>query len=1024
MAGVGPGPGDAVSTYVNFSPWCTDAACTTFASLPIHNATQDTYYATIQAAVDAASAGDSIEIAAGTYVENVTITQSVTLAGAGEGSTTVMPAVSNANPCTGSSLCGGAASNVFLVQANDVTIHDLSVDGDNPALTSGIVRGGADLDARNGIIKNTDATYNNLEVFNVTVKNIYLRGIYSTGGTFNFHDNTVTNVQGDGYSIAIFAWGGPGTIENNTVSYANDAISANHSSGIQFLDNTITYSGSGVHTDNSGDSSGAVADLIQGNHVDCTGVSGAYGIWVFVPYVAPTVNNNTVTGCNVGLSAWGQGAAVTTQFTNNTVNGVGGGAGSVGAYITTDLISWGYSDISVVFTGNVITGFDTGLYLAGEAQSWNPVAWTDQTITATFHLNQIYDNTTPADKGATGTYAADLESNWWGSAAGPSGILGMDYDPWCTDAACTQLSDMPISQWASGATASSQYSSTSWGAIQATGAPDTNSCGDRSTAWSPRTSQSSAEWLKATYDQTVYATGLRVHETYQAGFITGIDLLEPDGTVHALSITPDSTPCTGYYELTFAETPYLVNGIVVHTAKPGYEEIDAVELTGVVGTYVPPEYNLTINQVGNGTVTTDLAAPYHAGDVVHLTAVPDSGWVFSDWSGDVTGTTSEIDVTMNGNKTVTATFIEQSAAPVSQWASGATASSQYSSTSWGAIQATGAPDTNSCGDRSTAWSPRTSQSSAEWLKATYDQTVYATGLRVHETYQAGFITGIDLLEPDGTVHALSITPDSTPCTGYYELTFAETPYLVNGIVVHTAKPGYEEIDAVELTGVVGTYVPPEYNLTINQVGNGTVTTDLAAPYHAGDVVHLTAVPDSGWVFSDWSGDVTGTTSEIDVTMNGNKTVTATFIEQSAAPVSQWASGATASSQYSSTSWGAIQATGAPDTNSCGDRSTAWSPRTSQSSAEWLKATYDQTVYATGLRVHETYQAGFITGIDLLEPDGTVHALSITPDSTPCTGYYELTFAETPYLVNGIVVHTAKPGYEEIDAVELTGVPAP
>ncbi len=67
----------------------------------------------------------------------------------------------------------------------------------------------------------------------------------------------------------------------------------------------------------------------------------------------------------------------------------------------------------------------------------------------------------------------------------------------------------------------------------------------------PKTSGAGPEWLKATYDQTVYATGLRVHETYNPGFITGIDLVEPNGTVHALSIPADTTACGGYYELTF-----------------------------------------------------------------------------------------------------------------------------------------------------------------------------------------------------------------------------------------------------------------------------------------------------------------------------------------------------------------------------------------------------------------------------------------------------------------------------------------
>ena len=151
--------------------------------------------------------------------------------------------------------------------------------------------------------------------------------------------------------------------------------------------------------------------------VNCTGKPGAYGIWTFVPYLAPTVNGNTITNCDVGLSAWGQGAAVTHQFTNNIVSG-SLAAESVGAYITTDWISWGYSDISVNFSGNTITGFETGVYLTADQQSWNPAAFTAQTINATFHLNQIHGTTNGVDMGTAGTYMADFENNWWGPASG------------------------------------------------------------------------------------------------------------------------------------------------------------------------------------------------------------------------------------------------------------------------------------------------------------------------------------------------------------------------------------------------------------------------------------------------------------------------------------------------------------------------------------------------------------------------------------------------------------------------------
>ena len=416
---------------------------------------------TIQKGIDLVDPGGTISVAAGTYIENVVVNKSLTLAGAGAGSTIVQPAVSNPNcgGAGGGSLCTGG-SNLFLVQADNVIIHDLTVDGDNPALIGGFDKGGANIDARNGIITNHAAgIYNGLEVYNVTVKNIYLRGMYaSSGGTFNFHNNTITNVQADAASIAMFAYGGgPGIMANNAVSYANDAISANHSKGIQFLNNIVTHSSSGIHTDNSGDG-GGVADLIQGNNVDCTGTPDAYGIFVFVPYVAPTVNNNTITSCAYGLSAWGTGAAVTTQFTNNTVTG-NLAPGGVGVYITTDEISWGYSDVSVNFSGNVIAGYATGVHLTADQQLWNTYPYVAKTVNATFHLNQIDGNTTGVTKGTAGTYVTDFARNWWGTvdasgvAAAASG--GVDYQPWCNAdfSRCSYYAPGTISMQTSGSPA-------------------------------------------------------------------------------------------------------------------------------------------------------------------------------------------------------------------------------------------------------------------------------------------------------------------------------------------------------------------------------------------------------------------------------------------------------------------------------------------------------------------------------------------------------------------------------------------
>jgi len=341
----------------------------------------------IQRAINAAAPGDTILIAKGIYTENVVVPKPLTMLGVvnrgehwgwredgerdGSGeeeAPIVRPAVSNPNPCTGgSSLCGGLASNIILVQANNVTIRGLTLDGNNPRLTSGIVRGGSDLDARNGIVTNHAlGTFENLQVDHVTVKNVYLRGIYaSSGGSFNFHDNTVRNVQGDDDSICLFNYGGAGVMAHNTASDCIDALSSNWSRGVQFLDNDISRSGNGVHTDSAG-GTGGTADLIEGNTVkECR--KDGYGIFVFVPYIDPTVRNNDVRGCTVGLAAFGQGAPTTTMFIGNELSGEGASSSSrsesFGVLVTTDMLGYGAANVSALFTDNVIHHFNTGVYV-------------------------------------------------------------------------------------------------------------------------------------------------------------------------------------------------------------------------------------------------------------------------------------------------------------------------------------------------------------------------------------------------------------------------------------------------------------------------------------------------------------------------------------------------------------------------------------------------------------------------------------------------------------------------------------
>ncbi len=394
-------------------------------------------YSSIQSAINAAGEGATISIGKGTYVENVVVNKPVTLTGYGTG-TVIEPASSNP-VCGGGSLCGGTASNVILVEANNVTISKLKVEGDNPGLTSGVVVGGKDIDARNGIITNHLAgKYNGLTVSKVTVADIYLRGIYaSSGGTFNFNHDTVENVQAEEASIAMFAFEGSGAMEDNKVSGANDAISANWSKGTSFVGNKITNSGSGIHTDNNGGSGGS-ADLIKDNKVSACKTNG-YGVWVFAPYVSATLEGNKVSGCAVGLAAFGsQVSGQGPAFIANSVDGTGATVteGTTdGAYITTDLLGFEFGDVTATLSNNSIKNFGTGVLVTQTSPSGEDKAGGQATVSGTG--NVIKDNGTGAT-GEPGT-SVNLANNWWGCKQGPGNSPKCDsatgtvaYTPWLT----------------------------------------------------------------------------------------------------------------------------------------------------------------------------------------------------------------------------------------------------------------------------------------------------------------------------------------------------------------------------------------------------------------------------------------------------------------------------------------------------------------------------------------------------------------------------------------------------------------
>jgi hypothetical protein len=88
------------------------------------------------------------------------------------------------------------------------------------------------------------------------------------------------------------------------------------------------------------------------------------------------------------------------------------------------------------------------------------------------------------------------------------------------------------------------------------------------------------------------------------------------------------------------------------------ETITLEDGKSVTGIFSQSGYTLLVNVVGAGAVTVEPdEALYDCGEAVSLTALPDAGWSFSGWSGDLQTAENPALLTMSGHKTVTSTFV-------------------------------------------------------------------------------------------------------------------------------------------------------------------------------------------------------------------------------------------------------------------------------------------------------------------------------------------------------------------------------
>jgi uncharacterized repeat protein (TIGR02543 family) len=278
-------------------------------------------------------------------------------------------------------------------------------------------------------------------------------------------------------------------------------------------------------------------------------------------------------------------------------------------------------------------------------------------------------------------------------------------------------------------------------------------------------------------------------------------------------------------------TGYNNSGYVVGYLTPGQHQVTFKSVSGYTtpanlavsilagqqtttnATYspiAPTTYTLTLNAV-NGQITPSPSGwngssyVYNSGSVVQLTAYPNTGYHFTGWSGDLTGAISPTNITMSGNKTITANFAsgDPNLATVTVTIkpdAAANAGVKWSVTGDSQLRASGTSLSEAVGSGYTTYLPITLNLVAGWLG-----TNGATSFYVPIT--AGIVTNVTLI----------CVPDTTP--GLLTVTLSPPDAVAAGAHWHVNGGTYGNGASVSLT-------PGSYTVTFDAVSGWTAPASL------------------------------------------------------------------------------------------------------------------------------------------------------------------------------------------------------
>jgi len=348
------------------------------------------------------------------------------------------------------------------------------------------------------------------------------------------------------------------------------------------------------------------------------------------------------------------------------------------------------------------------------------------------------------------------------------------------------------------------------------------------------------------------------------------------------TVTVTATPASGYSFVNWTDS---ASGVIA-SVSPGYQFVMAGNRALVAHfSLIPPAQFAVIlssNPAAGGT--TFGSGAYNTGTSVTVIESPNPGYTFANWTenGNIISTSSSYQFIITANRTLVANF---TAIPALQFAVFLSSSPSVGGTTTGAGSFTTGTSvtigaTPNAGYTFVNWTEGAtviSTSSSYTFVVTANRTLVANF--VNNTYtltlSANPVGGGSVLKtPNQAIYnsGTLVTASTTANAGYTFVNWTEGVNIVSTNAVYTFLLNANRV-------LVANYILNDYTLTVTTfpaVGGSVVKNPNQGTYTSGTSVILTATANSGYVFSSWSGDATGSVNPLTIVMNSNKNITANF----------------------------------------------------------------------------------------------------------------------------------------------------